>query len=193
MATYIEGLQAKLTAPSVKKGKTPVMDAGEAKTLFNVIDDTSVVGLRDRALMAVMTYTFSRVGVCRIRVEDVYVQGRRMWFRLHEMPCHQQLEEYLHAYTEAAGIASDLKGYLLRTANGRTGTLTEKQMTQADVYRRIRRHAADASLKTRIGCHSFRATGNTEHLKNGGKLEIAQQMANHASARTIGLYDCRTD
>ena len=66
-------------------------------------------------------------------------------------------------------------------------------MSQVDVYRMIRRRAADAGIKTKIGCHTFRATGITEYLRHGGKLEIAQQMLNHESARTTGLYDRRDD
>lgn len=66
-------------------------------------------------------------------------------------------------------------------------------MSQADVYRMIRRRADDAGIKTKIGCHTFRPTGITEYLRNGGKLEAAQQMANHESARTTGLYDRRND
>ena len=66
-------------------------------------------------------------------------------------------------------------------------------MSQADVYRMIRRRAEAAGIDTAIGCHSFRATGITEYLLNGGKLEIAQQMANHESSRTTGLYDRRGD
>jgi len=148
-----------------------------------------------------MVYTFARVGAAiKMRVEDVYVQGRRTWVRLHEkggklheMPCHHKLEEYLHAYMEAAGIAADTKDYLFRTACRRTGKLTENPLTQADVYRMINRRALAAGIRTKIGCHSFRATGITEYLRNGGKLEIAQQMANHESARTTGLYDRRND
>lgn len=66
-------------------------------------------------------------------------------------------------------------------------------MRQGDVYRMIGRRAATAEVWTKIGCHSFRATGITEYLRNGGKLEVAQQMANHESARTTGLYDRRAD
>ena len=57
----------------------------------------------------------------------------------------------------------------------------------------IGRRALAAKVRTKIGCHSFRATGITEYLRNGGKLEIAQQMANHESSRTTGLYDRRQD
>jgi site-specific recombinase XerD len=66
-------------------------------------------------------------------------------------------------------------------------------MLQSDVWRMIRRRALTAGIETEIGCHTFRATGITAYLKNGGKLEIAQQMANHESARTTGLYDRRSD
>jgi site-specific recombinase XerD len=66
-------------------------------------------------------------------------------------------------------------------------------MAQQDVYRMIRRRAQDAAVSTKTCCHSFHATGITEYLRNGGKLEVAQQMANHESARTTGLYDRRND
>lgn len=186
---------------SVKKGKTPVLTADEARALLNSIDPTTPVGLRDRALIAMMVYTFGRVGaVTKMRVEDVYVQGRRTWVRLHEkggkdhdMPTHHTLDEYLHAYIENAQLSNDPKGMLFRSTVARTGTLTDRPLSQSDVYRMIGRRALAAGIMTKIGCHSFRATGITEYLRNGGKLEIAQQMANHESARTTGLYDRRDD
>jgi site-specific recombinase XerD len=186
---------------SVKKGKTPVLTAEEARALLDSIAPTSPIALRDRALISLMVYTFARVGAAlKMRVEDVYVQGRRTWVRLHEkggkrheMPCHHNLDSYLHAYLDSAQLAGDDKGLLFCTAVGRTGLLSERPMTQSDAYRMIRRRAAEAGIFTKIGNHSFRATGITEYLRNGGKLEIAQQMANHESARTTGLYDRRND
>jgi site-specific recombinase XerD len=184
---------------SVKKGKTPVLAADEVRTLIDAIDTSSITGLRDRALIGLMVYTFARVGaVIKMQVEDVYVQGRRTWVRLHEkggkeheMPCHHNLDDYLHAYLEAAQPGA--KAYLFRAATGRSVTLSSRPMSQSDVWRMIRRRAEQAGIKTKIGCHTFRATGITEYLRNGGKLEIAQQMANHESARTTGLYDRRND
>lgn len=58
---------------------------------------------------------------------------------------------------------------------------------------RIGRRAEAADVATQIGCHSFRATRITEYLRNGGRLEVAQQMANYESSRTTGLYDRRND
>jgi len=109
------------------------------------------------------------------------------------MPCHHKLETFLEEYIAAAKISGDQKGWLFRTTEGQSGILTDRPMKQDDVYRMIRRRAEDAGIKTKIGCHTFRATGITEYLRNGGKLEIAQQMANHESARTTGLYDRRDD
>lgn len=186
---------------SVKKGKTPVLGADEARALLDSIDTSTPVGRRDRALIGLMVYTFARVGAAlQMRTEDVYIQGRRTWVRLHEkggkhheMPCHHNLDDYLQAYIEGSQLADSPKGWLFRTAAGRTGALTERPMSQPDAYRMIQRRASAAGIFTKIGNHSFRATGITEYLKNGGKLEIAQAMANHESARTTGLYDRRND
>ena len=185
----------------VKKGKTAILSAEETRELLARIDTASVVGLRDRALIAVLVYTFARVGAAiAMRVEDVYIQGKRIWVRLHEkggkrhdMPAHHNLEAYLDAYITAAGLAVDPKRPLFRSTVGRSGELTNRPFSQPDVYRMIARRATDADIRTRIGCHTFRATGITEYLRNGGKLEIAQAMANHESARTTGLYDRRED
>ena len=105
------------------------------------------------------------------------------------MPCHHNLDEYLRAYLDQALQGADRKGFLFRSAKGRAGVLSDNPMSQADVYRMIGRRAAAASVATRLGCHSFRATGITEYLRNGGKLEVAPQIADPESARTAGLYD----
>jgi len=185
----------------IKKGKTPVLSAVEARQLLDSTDTSHVVGLRDRALIGMMTYTFARVGaVVAVRMEDYYPQGKRWWVRLHEkggkfheMPAHHNLEEYLDAYIKEAGIREDRKGFLFRTAKGRTRQLTDLAMRQADVFRMIRRRARDAGIATPINCHTFRATGITTYLKNGGTLEKAQMMAAHESPRTTRLYDRRGD
>jgi site-specific recombinase XerD len=186
---------------TVKKGKTPILKQEEARALLDSMDTSAVIGLRDRALIATMIYTFGRVGaVIKIRVEDYYTQGRRGWMRLHEkggkrheMPCNHNLEAYLDAYIKAAGIGDDFKGYLFRSSRGRTRVLTTNPLAQADVYRMIRRRALAAGIKTRIGNHTFRATGITQYLRNGGRRELAQQMAAHESPRTTALYDWRDD
>src|SRR5580700_10451412 len=109
------------------------------------------------------------------------------------VPCYHSLNQCLHDYIEAAGITDDVDGYLFRTARRKTGQLTSNPLFQQDAHRIIRRRAKAAGIETRIGNHTFRATGITAYLKNSGKLEVAQQIANHESPRTTKLYDRRQD
>jgi site-specific recombinase XerD len=184
----------------VRRGKTPFLTEDQARRLIDGLDISTVVGLRDRALIGMMTYTFARIGaVVAMRVRDYYPQGKRSWVRLHEkggkqheMPVHHKLEIYLDEYIAAAGITDDEKGPLFRTAVGKTGTLTDNAMHRVDAYRMIRRRTAEAGFKVKLGCHTFRATGLTAYLEAGGTLENAQTMAAHESPRTTKLYD-RTD
>jgi integrase len=79
---------------------------------------------------------------------------------------------------------------LFRTSRGRRGdVLSEQPMGQADAWRMVRRRALAAGIAAPIGCHTFRATGITAYLLNGGTLEHAQAMAAHESPRTTKLYD----
>jgi site-specific recombinase XerD len=185
---------------SQKKGKTPVLDREEARALIAAIHTGSVTGLRDRALIGVMIYTFARVGaVLQMNVGDYFSQGRRGWVRLHEKggkeheaPCVPKLETYLDEYIAAAGIADDKDGPLFRTTGRSTGV--PHRMTQQDAYRMIERHARRAGIKTKIGNHTLRATGITDYLKSdGSSLAKAREMANHADTRTTQLYDRRAD
>ncbi|MCZ8036260.1 MAG: tyrosine-type recombinase/integrase [Novosphingobium sp.] len=186
---------------SVKKGKTPVLAPDEARVLLDTIDVTTPIGLRDRALIGLMVYSFGRIGAATaMRVQDVYTQNRRLWVRLHEkggkehdMPCHHNLEEYLVAYIDGCGLRDDPAGPLFRTIGRGTKQLTQTALPQANAWAMIQRRALAAGIATRIGNHTFRATGITAYLKNGGTLERAATMANHASTRTTQLYDRRSD
>jgi integrase len=137
-----------------------------------------------------------------MNVEDYYPQGKRWWVRLHEkggkqheMPAHHLLESYIDEYVKTAGIGLEKASPLFRTLGGRGGRkqLTGERMTRQDARRMIVRRALKAGIITRLGCHTFRATGITVYLLNGGLLEYAQQMAAHESARTTKLYDRRND
>ena len=194
---------ASVRGPShvVRQGKTPVLEPEEARALLDSIDTTRHAGLRDRALIALMVYSFARIGAALgMKVEDVFTQNRRLWVRLrekggkaHAMPCHHSLEAYLTAYMEQTGIMADDKGLLFRTIGRGTGMLTTTPLPQANAHAMIRRRAKAAGIVTKLGNHSFRATGITAYLKNGGTLEKAATMANHASTRTTQLYDRRRD
>ncbi len=184
----------------VRTGKTPVLAATEARQLLDSIDTKTVVGLRDRALIGLLVFTFARIGAALgMTVADVYWQHRRLWVRLHEkggkehaMPCHHHLETYLQDYIEAAGLAGGREGPLFRTAFRRSGVMTDRAMSQSDAWRMLQRRARAAGIPTAVCNHTFRATGITAYLDNGGSLENAQAMAAHESPRTTKLYD-RTD
>lgn len=186
----------------VKRGKTPVLSRGEARELLDAIETDTIGGLRDRALIGVMVYSFARIGAATgLKVEDYYPQGKRWWLRLHEkggkrheVPVHHTLEIYLDAYIDTAGIREEKRGPLFRTlkrAPGRPLSLTP--LLQPEAWQMVRRRAHAAGIQTPIGCHTFRATGITAYLENGGTLEHAQQIAAHESPRTTKLYDRTND
>lgn len=186
---------------SVKRGKTPVLAPDEARALLDAIDLSKPVGLRDRALIGLMVYSFARIGAATaMRVDDVFWQNRRLHIRLREkggkelaLPCHHNLEAYLLAYIEATGIADAKDEPLFRTIRRGTGQMTSTPLPQANAWAMINRRAKAAGIKTRIGNHTFRATGITAYLRNGGTLEKAAAIANHSSTRTTQLYDRRSD
>lgn len=191
----------------VKRGKTPVLSAAEARQLLDSIPialkdgSPDVVGLRDRALTGLMVYSFARVSAAvSMKTEDYYAQGKRWWFRLHEkggkrhaVPAHHNAEAYMDAYLDAAGHKADKKAPLFRATRGRTADLTNAQMTRNDALRMIKRRAKAARLPTAVCCHTFRATGITAYLENGGTIENAQAIAAHESPRTTKLYDRTSD
>jgi site-specific recombinase XerD len=182
----------------VKSGKTPVLDGAEWRRLLDSIPAVTLRDLRDRALIATLTYSFARItAALKMKVEDLRPRGAGWTVQLHEkggkehaMPCHHALAEALRAYIDAAGIAEDRRGWLFRTARGhKADTLSDRPMNQPDAWLMIRRRAAAAGITAPIGCHTFRATGITAYLANGGALEHAQEMAAHESPRTTKLYD----
>jgi len=177
-----------------------VLSAEEARALLDSIDTSSIGGLRHRAIIGVMVYSFARVGaVVAMRVEDDFHQGRRSWFRLHEkggkrheVPAHHNAEAYMDAYLDAGGITLDKKGALFRSLN-RQRKLTERPLHRIDVYQMVKRRANAADSPPTTCCHTFRATGITAYLDNGGTVEKAQTIAGHESPRTTKLYDRTSD
>lgn len=184
----------------VKRGKTPVLTPDQTRTLIESINTSTIAGLRDRALIGVMVYSFARVSaVVGMNVEDYYPDGKRWWIRLHEkggkfheVPAHHNAEAYVDAYLVAAAIGHEAKSPLFRTIDRRR-ELTDRRITRREVLAMIKRRVRNAGLPTRVCCHSFRATGITAYLLNGGTLEHAQQIAAHESPRTTKLYDRTSD
>ena len=201
----------------VHQGLTPILDFDQMKELLQAIDVSHIIGLRDRALIGVMTATFGRVdATLGMNINDYFPEGKHWSVRLHEknakvitMPVQHNLERYLDAYIEAVGGAdafpfesvSDEKapGATRRTkkrplflsTRGRSRSLTDRRMSRQDAWRMVKRRAKQAGIRSEIGNHSFRGTGITNYLENGGSLSEAQRMAGHADPRTTRLYDRR--
>lgn len=168
---------------SVRRGKTPVLSAEEARQLLDSINTETLVGLRDRALIATMVYSFGRIGaVTGLRVQDVFTQQRRLWLRLnekggkrHEVPCHHQLENYLDAYLQRSGLHDQPKAPLFQTfaregERKETGwRLSGKPVSQAIAWQMLQRRARDAGLDTELCNHTFRATGITTYAKRANR------------------------
>lgn len=191
-----------VTAPKyrVNKGKTPVLSAAEARQLLDSIDTSTISGLRDRAIIALMVFSFARVGaVLGMNVGDYFQKGKRWWIRLHEkgskyheMPLHHKAEAYLDTYIEAAGIEQEKKSPLFRALTPRR-EISGNRLERRNCWEMVKRRAKQAGLPDEICNHTFRGTGITVFLENGGSIEDAQRMANHADVKTTKLYDRRSD
>src|SRR5947207_13533637 len=148
-----------------------------------------------------MCYTFARISaVVHMKTDDYFQNGKRWWIRLHEkggkrheVPAHHNAEAYIDAYLEAAGIREEKKGPLFRSAAQHHRSLTLNPMTRTDMLRMVKRRALAAGLPYSTCCHTFRATGITAYLENGGTIENAQAIAAHESPRTTKLYDRTSD
>lgn len=183
----------------VTEGKTSALSVKQARELLADIDTTDVVGLRDRAIIAVMMYTGVRVGaVAKLRRQDFYHDGTQSMFRFDEkggkvrnIPCRSDLETFMRDYLDAAGPAGE-ETPLFRSAVRKTKRISHARMTGNDMLRMVKRRFKAAGLPhRRLTCHSFRATTITDLLDQGVPLEDVQYLAGHADPRTTRLYDRR--
>ncbi len=184
----------------VIEGKTPEIGVEQARKLLRSIGVTSVVGLRDRAVIAIMIYTAVRVGaVSKLNLKHFDHDGSQWTLRFEEkngksreIPARHDLEGFVLAYREAAGLAGEPKdGPLFRSAIRRTKALTKTRMTAIDMGRMVKRRMKDAGLPARLSPHSFRVTTITDLLEQNVPLEDVQYLAGHADSRTTALYDRR--
>ena len=183
----------------VTKGATPVLSPAEARRLLAAIDPGTLAGRRDRALISVRLYSVARVSaVSAMRRQDYFRQERRGWLRLHEkggtrhdVPAHHRAAEALDDYLARAG-RDEATAALLQSVDPPGRRLTGRTLSRRLVLAMIKRRAA-AGLPPSTCCHTFRATGITAYLSNGGTLEHAQQIAGHTSPKTTKLYDRTAD
>lgn len=181
---------------SVIEGKTPHIPPEHAKRLLASIDMSHIVGLRDKAVLAVLVYTAARVGaISRLTIKSLKHDGTQYALRFaekggksREIPVRHDVEQVLLDYIKAAGI---MDGPLFRSTAGKTKRLTERAMTANDICRMMKRRLNAARLPTHYSPHSFRVTTITNLLEQDVSLEDVQHLAGHADPRTTRLYDRR--
>jgi site-specific recombinase XerD len=184
----------------VEEGSTPILTADEARAFIEGLPTASVKDKRDKAIIGVLTYTFARVSaVVRMEIQDYYRAGNRWKVHLQEkggkrrdVPLHHKAKDYLDAYLEVAGIEEE--GAPLFQTIGRSKELTGRALSRTSILRMVKARAKEGGLDPRrVCCHTFRGTGITAYLGNGGKLEVAQHIAGHSDASTTKLYDRRRE
>ena len=183
----------------VHKGKTPLLDADQTRELLDSLPLDNIVGLRDRALIGTMVFTFGRIGaVLGMNVGDYFLDGRRQTFRLHEkggkhhtVPAHHNAIEYVEDYLDAAGLRHFPRAPIFQSAPHHR--LSGHRLLEDNARQMIKRRARNAGLPATTCCHTFRATGITNYLENGGTLEKARALAAHQSSQTTRLYDHSDD
>ena len=184
----------------VVEGKTPEISAAQARQLLAAIDNSTVVGLRDRAIIATLIFTAARAGaVARLRIRDLRDDGTQYLLRFlekggkaREIPVRRDLQVMLMRYLEQAGLTDAPKDSpLFRSALGRKDALFDRPLSGVDVCRLVKRRLAAAGLPDGISPHSFRVATVTDLLTQGISLEEVQYLAGHADPRTTRLYDRR--
>ena len=185
---------------AVVDGKTPELSPGQERALLGSLDLSHVVGLRDRAVLGVLTYTGARVGaLARLRRGDLQQQETQRVLRFaekggkqREIPVRHDLDEWIAAYLEAAGIGQDPKGAPLFRAADRWGLrLVDRAMTAHGVRRMLKRRLREAGLPEIITPHSFRVMVVTDLLGQNVPMEDVQYLAGHTNPQTTQIYDRR--
>ena len=193
------------------KGKTAVITKEDVRALLLAIpsdphdDDNPAkpTDLRDRALIALMAYTFARIGgALSSNVGDYHMDDGVMWLNMvekgskeHSVPVVGAAREYIDAYIEHCGLrapGSNPRSPLFQSAN-RNGELNGNRYDRGNSRRMIARRAEAAGIGKGVKNHTLRATGITRFLEDGGKLDDAQDIANHADSSTTRRYDRRTN
>lgn len=184
----------------IRKGKTPVLSLDEVRQLLSTIDQSTLVGVRDFAWLTLALTSWCRVqALANLRVRDYVHSGKRSFVRVHEkggevdvMPVHHKAQEAVDALIDFAGIA-DAKTEPIFQSTNRSGLYTGRALSRHRVFEMVRRRAQQAGISANISTHAFRATGITEFIRAGGRLERAQRRAHHADSRTTKVYDHSDD
>lgn len=193
-----------------RKGTTPILEDDQVLDLLESVDTSTLRGARDFALLSVLVYSWARVSAAlNLAVEDYYPEGKTWRLRLaekgdqdHVVTLHRKAVSALDTWIERAAIGQERsrrvrstsgetveqRAYLFRAIT-RSGELLEKPMHRNDALRMVKHRCKRAGVSwEKVCCYSFRATGITNYMRNGGRIDAAKEWAGHADERTTGLY-----
>jgi len=186
---------------SAGEGKTPILEAEDVRALFDSIGAEDVIDLRDRAILSLMLYTFARVGAV-VKVDGRHYEAgtaratvalHEKRGRFHRVPCHHQLHEAMEAFLAVSPVGP--RTPVFRSADRARDEEGHRQLTRhrlqaRNVLAMVKRRAAEVGLPAEAVCnHSFRGTGITNFMENGGAIDVAAGIAGHASTKTTQLYN----
>jgi len=196
----VRDIQA-VTSPRVEKNTTPVMSEAEAKRLLHAPDTTTIVGLRDHAMLFCFFITACRCSaIANACVGNIERTDTNYYLLVTEKGKKKQRKALLEAagpllrYLDAAEIADDRDGPLFRPVAKDRRTLERRHMHRTTIWNIVKKCARHAGIHVdRLGgrgiaCHSLRKTALTNALEHGAKMEQVQQLAGHADIRTTQLY-----
>lgn len=185
---------------SVLEGRTPEIPIPDARKLLASVDTSHVIGLRDRAILAVLVYTGSRAGAAaKLKCGDFYQTGGQWMLHFNEkggksreIPVRNDLKDIIAAYTDAAGLTTASKDTpLFQSALKKQRRLSGRAIHVNDICRMMKRRLKDSEMPLSYSPHSFRVTTITDLLEQNVPREDVQHLAGHADPRTTNLYDRR--
>lgn len=195
----------------VTRGKTKSLQPAQARKLLDTIETQYVsdgnklpshIGVRDKALISVMLFTFARISAAiSMNIGDVdeiegrlFINMREKGNRQSRMPCSLTLEKSLRPYLSLLRHLGFVEQSPLFQTVDRRKQLSGNRLHRTEAWYMVRRRALKAGIPVEVCNHTFRATGITTYLEHpDARLELAQAMAGHADPATTLLYDHRED
>ena len=190
-----------MEAPAVPRdGKTVGLSPPDCRRLLDVPRTDTLVGIRDRALLAVLAYSACRVGESvRLRVGDYKTTGGHKILEImgkggkeRRVPLHPEAVERVELWLDSSGIRNDLDGAMFRPpktarGQGRDGFVA-RPLTKRSVQLLVERHVRYLCLDPAVTVHSLRVTALTTARERGSDIIDLQDFAGHADPRTTLTY-----
>jgi integrase/recombinase XerD len=183
-----------------REGTTLAFSQKQARSILDVPNPNSVLGVRDRAILAVgLQVGFRRAEIASLKVGDFHMNRGyeslkviRKGGKKGSLAIHPQVVQRIKDYLDMTGHGTDLEGPLFRPVRDNRTGLDARRPLHPDVIDRIlRKYARHIGLERGYSAHSMRATFITTALENGASLEDVQSAAGHADPSTTKLYDRR--